>query len=123
MSKQTLSATIKKSVFSRDGHKCRKCGANHGLHCHHIKAVMDGGGDELDNLITLCSVCHTEWHSLEMSVNSPETFFEEWLELPPLNRLMIAISYIDAPKAEGLSAREWLDTIKKVNLDTPRFQG
>jgi 5-methylcytosine-specific restriction protein A len=34
------------------------------LECHHIVAVKDGGGEcGLDNLITLCQICHKKRHA------------------------------------------------------------
>ena len=32
------------------------------LNVHHIKPVSEGGGDEPENLITLCKNCHKEIH-------------------------------------------------------------
>lgn len=32
------------------------------LNVHHIKPVSQGGGDEPENLITLCVECHKEIH-------------------------------------------------------------
>lgn len=39
-----------------------------GLNVHHIKPVSEGGGDEPENLITLCKDCHKEVHH-EMRLN------------------------------------------------------
>ena len=44
-------------VRRRDGH-CRCCGGRSGLHVHHIVFRSQGGSDEPDNLILLCSECH-----------------------------------------------------------------
>jgi hypothetical protein len=50
---------------SRDGHSCTECGYPAGfqrrtreLHIHHIIPLSEGGTNELDNLITLCHICH-----------------------------------------------------------------
>jgi 5-methylcytosine-specific restriction endonuclease McrA len=50
---------------SRDGFACTECGYPAGfqrrtreLHIHHIIPVSEGGTNELDNLITLCHICH-----------------------------------------------------------------
>lgn len=61
-----------KQVLQRDGYRCARCGRTKGdddviLHTHHIAAWADY--PELrfdpDNLITLCSLCHTWVHSSE----------------------------------------------------------
>ncbi len=59
--KTTLSFKKKTEVFSRDGYRCKKCGSrlrSDELEVHHIKMRVDGGNDEIGNLITLCSICH-----------------------------------------------------------------
>jgi 5-methylcytosine-specific restriction endonuclease McrA len=48
---------IREAILHRDG-KCMNCGATWGLAPHHIRSRGAGGKDELDNLITLCMVCH-----------------------------------------------------------------
>ena len=53
--------TIKQRVFERDNFKCQKCnflGTSEDLEVHHINLRVDEGKDEIDNLITLCSICH-----------------------------------------------------------------
>ncbi len=52
---------IKSEVFSRDGFKCQKCGFmgnSEELEVHHIKMRVDEGEDKVDNLVTLCFICH-----------------------------------------------------------------
>lgn len=61
-------------VYQRDGYECQECGckclntADSKLHpkrkiqAHHIISRRNGGGDELENLVTLCMSCH---HKLE----------------------------------------------------------
>ena len=42
---------------------CKTCSAKSDcLTVHHIVPVSDGGGDELTNLITLCTNCHVRVH-------------------------------------------------------------
>lgn len=64
-------------ILYRDNFTCQHCGTFHAfineygvacpiddgqLNVHHIKFVCDGGGDEPDNLMTLCVKCHRELH-------------------------------------------------------------
>lgn len=62
MSKRlTVSFKIKSEVFSRDKFKCQKCGfyaLSDDLEVHHIKMEIKGGEDSINNLVTLCSICH-----------------------------------------------------------------
>ncbi len=51
----------KSEVFSRDKFRCQKCnhlGNSEELEIHHIKMKVDEGEDKVDNLVTLCFICH-----------------------------------------------------------------
>ena len=55
---------VKAYILSRDGYKC-KCGESNcskKLEVHHIKFRSNGGSDNPDNLITLCSKHHDQLH-------------------------------------------------------------
>ena len=64
MSKKEIREDFRKSVFKRDGNKCRVCGnAKAKLDAHHItdRHEMPEGGYVLENGITLCDTdkgCH-----------------------------------------------------------------
>src|SRR5262245_3062293 len=47
---------IRALVKERDGHQCRVCATLEGLQVHHVQR---GGPSTPDNLITLCSRCHS----------------------------------------------------------------
>lgn len=53
---------LKQRIFKRDNFKCQKCNFRdptvQDLEAHHIKSRVFGGKDQLNNLITLCSICH-----------------------------------------------------------------
>lgn len=56
-------ANAKEAILVRDNYQCRNCNTrNTELHVHHIVPKSQGGGDQLDNLITLCKPCHTNLH-------------------------------------------------------------
>lgn len=47
-------------VFARDNYTCQVCGKKDKiLQTHHIKYRSEGGSDRADNLITVCTDCHT----------------------------------------------------------------
>ena len=51
---------IRYFVFARDNYTCQVCKKdNKILHTHHILYKSKGGTDRVDNLITVCSECHT----------------------------------------------------------------
>lgn len=45
-------------MLERDRWRCVLCGRRHRLDPHHIVPRSQGGGDELENLVTLCRVDH-----------------------------------------------------------------
>ena len=56
-------------VLYRDGHECRLCGGKRKdlvLEVHHKIRRIDGGSDRPENLITLCSTCHSLLHKEEI---------------------------------------------------------
>ena len=56
-------------VLYRDGHECRLCGGKRKdpvLEVHHKVRRIDGGSDRPENLITLCSTCHSLLHKGEI---------------------------------------------------------
>ncbi|MEA1969619.1 MAG: RRXRR domain-containing protein [Thermodesulfobacteriota bacterium] len=54
---------FKQACLIRDGFKCRKCGAEKQLQCHHKKPKSKKGTDKLSNLMTLCKQCHSDHHA------------------------------------------------------------
>lgn len=71
-------------ILYRDNFTCQKCGEFHAfqnehgviipiddgkLNVHHILPVCEGGGDEPENLVTLCIDCHKEMHKIHKNYN------------------------------------------------------
>lgn len=55
---------IREYILARDGHKCQHCKGKSKdliLNVHHIESRKTGG-DSPSNLITLCEICHKEFH-------------------------------------------------------------
>ncbi len=49
-------------VLQRDGWRCQFCSSMQNLQVHHLKYRSQSGGDEEQNLITLCAECHEQMH-------------------------------------------------------------
>jgi hypothetical protein len=59
--RKALSKKARFDVFKRDGFVCQYCGAHPPqvtLHCDHIVAVVEGGTNDADNLVTACEACN-----------------------------------------------------------------
>jgi 5-methylcytosine-specific restriction endonuclease McrA len=58
---------LRRAVLERDGFRCRSagCGGTSFLAVHHLVPRERGGGNTLENLLTLCSGCHRALHARE----------------------------------------------------------
>ena len=63
---------VRREVMVRDGYRCCDCGWSREqwnpddprhLEVHHIKHHMEGGLNEVANLLTLCNICHDQRHA------------------------------------------------------------
>jgi len=53
---------LHRQVLERDGWRCQACGNMQNLQVHHLKFRSQSGGDEGQNLITMCAECHELVH-------------------------------------------------------------
>src|SRR5437879_1030363 len=54
--------SLRQHVVRRDGWRCQSCGATSNLEVHHQEFRSRSGNDSEQNLITLCTVCHSSVH-------------------------------------------------------------
>lgn len=58
---RAASPRLRKSVFERDGHKCRYCGCESGpFQLDHVLPYSRGGLTNLQNLVVSCAPCNWE---------------------------------------------------------------
>lgn len=62
-----------------------------GLEVHHIVERCNGGSNDPDNLIVLCSDCHNEWTFFEPPAEVMS--FARWLAIPPGRYLVAAFAH------------------------------
>jgi 5-methylcytosine-specific restriction endonuclease McrA len=53
---------LRQQVLRRDGWRCQSCGTMLNLEVHHKEFRSHSGHDSEENLITLCTRCHTDVH-------------------------------------------------------------
>ena len=53
---------LRNQVLRHDGRRCQSCGTRSNLEVHHKAFRSHCGDDSEQNLITLCSACHTTVH-------------------------------------------------------------
>lgn len=62
MSRRAIPEKVKKKIWQEANMRCAKCGESDvdTLEIHHIKAVQSGGTNDKENLLLLCSNCHSK---------------------------------------------------------------
>ena len=123
-------------VFQRDQYTCQVCGKKHKiLQTHHIRYQSHGGSDRVDNLITVCSDCHTHKNHEKGGIfyrwMAEEKRVAQYKEPPFMNALTVRIKehYRDAvitygdittPKRKvlGLTKTHYNDAIAITGVDS-----
>jgi len=54
--------SLRQQILRRDGWRCQSCGTMTNLEVHHREFRSHSGEDSKENLITLCTACHTGAH-------------------------------------------------------------
>ncbi|WP_200920517.1 HNH endonuclease [Citrobacter portucalensis] len=57
--RKNISPTVRLRIFQRDKYRCKQCGISDDLTIDHIRPVSKGGGNEDENLQTLCRSCNS----------------------------------------------------------------
>ena len=62
MGRRAIPEKVKKKIWQEANMRCAQCGESDvdTLEIHHIKAVQSGGTNDKENLILLCSNCHSK---------------------------------------------------------------
>jgi hypothetical protein len=68
--KQTIRPALRRAVLRRDQQRCRAPGCRNAtlLDLHHVELRSEGGGNEPENLITVCSAHHRAAHRGELVI-------------------------------------------------------
>jgi hypothetical protein len=59
--RRTITPSVRFEIFRRDSFTCQYCGRRAPkvvLHVDHVKSVVEGGTNDLSNLLTACSCCN-----------------------------------------------------------------
>ena len=61
-----INESLRDRISSRDNYCCRVCNSDTNLEIHHIVKLIDGGGNNDENLITVCKSCHRALDTLDV---------------------------------------------------------
>jgi len=67
-------AELREEALIRDGRKCKLCASDCGLQVHHREYPKILGSEPLEDLVTLCSACHSIYHKKKESDDKYRTF-------------------------------------------------
>lgn len=107
--RKALSKKTRFEVFKRDGFVCQYCGAHPLaaiLHVDHIVAVADGGGDDMDNLVTSCQPCNLGKAARALS-SIPQTLQDKAAEVAEREEQLMGYQAVLQSKRDRLEDEAW----------------
>ena len=104
-------SNTKAMVLNRDNYTCQHCKGKHKdshLEVHHIVYRSQGGGDDPENLITLCHTCHTGVHKgiIKLRISGKKKGFLKYATQMNSIRCQLLKSYPDATETFGYITKE-----------------
>lgn len=109
-SRKPLSKRVRFEIFKRDAFTCQYCGAHPPgiiLHVDHIRAIAEGGSNEIDNLITACESCNLGKGARALEV-APETVAIKAQRVAEAEEQLRGYQEILKAKADRLEDETWL---------------
>jgi hypothetical protein len=107
--RKPISARRRFDVFKRDSFACQYCGAHPPaalLECDHITPVAEGGGNEIDNLVTACVPCNRGKAAVPLCV-VPQSLASKAAEIAERERQLRGWSDVLSAKRQRLDDETW----------------
>jgi DNA repair exonuclease SbcCD nuclease subunit len=60
--REQLTQKWREAVFECKGHKCAACNTTKNLEIHHVLPLINGGNNNMDNLLVVCQKHHKQLH-------------------------------------------------------------
>ncbi len=107
--RKSMSKRTRFNVFKRDGFTCQYCGAHPPkvvLHVDHITPVVDGGGNDIDNLVTSCEPCNLGKGGVSLNV-VPQSLSEKAAEVREREEQIKGYESVMADKRARIDGDAW----------------
>lgn len=107
--RKALSKKTRFEVFKRDGFICQYCGGtppNVLLWVDHIIPVAEGGGNEMDNLITSCQPCNSGKGARSLT-NIPKSLKDRAAEIAEQEAQIKGYAKIIKAKTDRIEEESW----------------
>jgi len=106
------------------GMGCTRCGRTEKVENHHIIPRIDGGGDELENKVDLCSACHDYEHAKRNILKTLEKERErkQFERVAVLEHRLEVLEELNTPsiiRERGRYQTYWID---ESTHEYPRYQ-
>lgn len=83
-------------ALKRDGFQCQICGSGKNLQVHHIRYPNTYGEEPLEDLITVCDVCHSaKLHKRDMELKQLKKDIEETVWFHTHEAIQVPAEYIN----------------------------
>ena len=120
----SVSTRTRFEVFKRDGFACQYCGRHKDqdavkLHVDHVIPVKEGGGDEMENLVTACQDCNLGKAAKLLDDRAPVTPIEQRVQelverRAKLEQYLAERALVDADVSRAWD--HWFDVWRKDTL-------
>jgi hypothetical protein len=119
--RKAISKTLRFEVFKRDSFLCQYCGAHPPhvvLQVDHILAVANGGGNDVDNLITACQPCNLG-KGVRRLADAPPSLKEKAADIEEREAQLAGFQAIMDARRERIEHDVWrvLDELAGCKLD------
>lgn len=107
--REALSKKLRFEIFHRDRFTCQYCGRTPPavlLHVDHIVAVINGGSNESDNLVTSCADCNLGKGRKDLAV-VPQSLHDKALEVAEREAQLLGYQEIMEQQRERKEAELW----------------
>jgi hypothetical protein len=108
-SRKGLSKKTRFDVFKRDAFICQYCGAHPPsvvLHVDHIVSVKDGGGNDMDNLVTSCLPCNLGKSATPLNV-VPQSLRDKAADIAEREEQLLGYHQIIEAQRDRIDAEIW----------------
>lgn len=109
MARTALSKKVRFDVFKRDQFTCQYCGQHPPavvLHCDHIHPVVEGGTNDIDNLVTSCIDCNLG-KGARLLTSVPESLASKAADIKEREEQLAGYRQIMDDKAARLEDETW----------------
>lgn len=107
--RNSLSKRLRFDVFKRDGFACQYCGAHPPaaiLECDHVIPVAEGGGDDIDNLVTACFDCNRGKAAIPLTV-VPQSLAEKAAAIAEREEQLRGYAEVMEARRQRLEGQTW----------------